>query len=73
MAALSAVSYSTPTIAWRGKVARLMADVQREKPQEGERTGTMRCICGATLTFNIQATGTSRGHCSAGCGVRWSH
>lgn len=66
------MDHEVPTIAWRGKVARLMAAVQQEKPAQGERTGKIRCICGASLTFNIQATGSSRAHCSAGCGVRWT-
>lgn len=64
--------YQSPTIAWRGKLARLMADVQREKPAEGERAGKIRCICGATLHFTIDQAGRSRGHCSSGCGARWS-
>lgn len=63
--------HEVPTIAWRGKLANLVAQVQQQKPQHGERTGSLRCICGATLTYNIQATGLSRGQCSAACGVRW--
>lgn len=63
---------SSPTIAWRGKLANLVAQVQQQKPAQGEHQGRIRCICGATVHFNIQATGTSRGHCAAGCGVRWS-
>lgn len=65
------MTYTSPTIAWRGKVARLLAQVQEHKPEQGERASTLRCICGATLHFNIQSSGISRGHCSAGCGVRW--
>lgn len=67
------MSYTSHTIAWRGKVANLVAQVHQQKPQHGEKQGTIRCICGATVHFNIQATGISRGHCSAGCGVRWCH
>lgn len=63
--------HESPTIAWRGRLARLRADVQQEKPSQGERQGTLRCVCGATFHFNIQSTGLSRGHCSAGCGARW--
>jgi hypothetical protein len=64
--------YQSPTIAWRGKLAHLVAQVQEHKPQHGEQQGTLRCICGGTVHFHIQATGASRGQCSAGCGVRWS-
>lgn len=67
------MAYDSPTIAWRGKLVRLIAQVHEKKPEQGEQQGTMRCICGATLTFNIQSTGISRAHCSAGCGVRWCH
>lgn len=63
--------YQSPTIAWRGKLARLMADVQREKPQDGQRSGRIRCICGSTLSFTIASTGKSSGQCSASCGARW--
>lgn len=59
------------TVAKRGQIARLMAQAQEKRPQHGEVAGTMRCACGATLQFNIQSTGISRGHCIAGCGVRW--
>lgn len=65
--------HESPTIAWRGKVARLIAQVHDQKPAQGEHSSTIRCICGATVHFNIQSTGISRGHCSAGCGVRWCH
>jgi hypothetical protein len=63
----------TPTIAWRGKLVRLVAQVQQQKPEQGEKAGKMKCICGATVHFYIQSTGISRGHCAAGCGVRWFH
>lgn len=62
---------SPPTIAWRGKLALLRADVQKHKPENGERQGTMKCICGASFHFNIQASGISRGQCAAACGARW--
>lgn len=65
------MSYVSPTIAWRGKLANLVAAVQRQRPEHGEKAGTMRCSCGATLHFNVQASGISRGRCSAACGVRW--
>lgn len=61
-----------PTIKQRGQLARLRADVQSQKPPHGELAGKLRCACGATLHFNIQSTGLSRGHCAAGCGVRWT-
>jgi hypothetical protein len=67
------VTFSPPTITWRGQLARLQAQVHQQKPQHGERQGTMRCLCGATLHFTVQSTGLSRGHCSAACGARWCH
>lgn len=67
------MTYQSTTIAWRGKLANLVAQVQQQRPQHGERAGTLRCICGATLHFHIQSNGISRGHCSAGCGARWCH
>lgn len=63
--------YASPTIDWRGRLARLRADVHALKPQHGDHQGTLRCICGASFHFHIQSTGISRGHCSAGCGARW--
>jgi hypothetical protein len=65
--------YQDVTIAQRGKVARLVAAVQEHKPATGEHRSTMKCACGATLHFHIQATGSSRAHCAAGCGIRWAH
>jgi hypothetical protein len=65
--------HESPSTAWRGKLANLVAQVHQLKPEHGEKQGTLRCLCGATLTYNIQATGISRGQCSAGCGVRWCH
>lgn len=62
---------ASPTIAWRGKLARLDAQVQQHRPQQGEYTGRLRCICGAALNFTIQANGSSRARCAAACGVRW--
>lgn len=67
------MSNQSTAIAWRGKLANLVAQVQQHRPQHGEKAGTMRCVCGATLHFNIQSTGISRGFCSAACGVRWSN
>lgn len=66
------MNFAPPTIKRRGQVARLQAAVYQQKPAQGERAATMRCICGATLHFNVQSTGLSRAHCSAGCGVRWA-
>jgi hypothetical protein len=63
--------HDTPTIAWRGRLANLVAQVQQQKPPHGEKRGTIRCVCGATLQFSVQSNGLSRAHCSAGCGVRW--
>lgn len=63
--------FEPPTVRWRGRVANLMAAVYRQRPAHGEASGTLACICGARLLFNIQSTGISRGRCSAGCGVRW--
>jgi hypothetical protein len=65
--------YHDVTIAQRGKVARLVAAVQQHKPATGEHRSTMKCICGATLHFAILSNGISRAHCSAACGIRWSH
>jgi hypothetical protein len=66
------VTYTpSPTIAWRGKLARLRAQVQQHKPEHGERQGRLRCVCGAAFTFTIASNGLSRGHCAAGCGARW--
>lgn len=65
--------YRTPSISWRGKLAKLVAQVHTHKPEEGERAGTMKCICGATLHFTIASTGRSSGQCSAGCPARWAH
>lgn len=67
------MSFQPPKIAWRGRLAQLVAQVHDQKPEHGERAGKLRCICGATLTFTIQADGKSRGQCSAGCGARWCH
>ena len=64
--------FDPPSIAQRGKLAQLVAAVQQQKPQQGEKAGTLRCACGAPLHFNIQSTGISRGHCAAGCGMRWA-
>lgn len=66
-----AMRFEPPTIAWRGQLANLVAAVQRQKPEHGEKDGTMRCACGATLHWNIQASGISRARCSAACGMRW--
>lgn len=66
------MTFTSPTIAKRGKLAHLVAAVQQHKPEHGEKAGTMRCACGATLQFNIQSTGISRGRCTASCGMRWS-
>ena len=65
------MKFTPPTIARRGQLARLQAQVYQQKPANGEHQGTMRCMCGATLHFNIQASGLSRAHCSAACGARW--
>lgn len=63
--------FSPPTIRERGQVAQLMATVHQRRPEHGEAIGTIRCRCGAALTFNIQSNGLSRANCSAACGVRW--
>jgi len=60
------------TIAQRGKLSRMRAEVQQRKPEHGETRGSMRCACGATLHFTIQSTGISYARCSAACGVKWS-
>jgi hypothetical protein len=65
------VTFQVPTIAWRGQLALLRAQVQHERPEQGERAGTLKCVCGATFHFQIQSTGLSRGFCTAACGVRW--
>lgn len=65
--------YQSPSIAWRGKLASLVAQVQQQRPAHGEHRGVLRCICGATCHFVIQSNGISRAHCSAGCPARWSH
>jgi hypothetical protein len=62
---------TAPTIAWRGQLARLRAEVQGHRPEHGERHGRLRCVCGATFTFSIQSNGLSRGQCAAACGARW--
>jgi hypothetical protein len=64
--------YRDVSIARRGQIARLRAEVQQQKTEHGERQGKLRCVCGATFTFNIQASGLSRGQCAAGCGARWT-
>jgi hypothetical protein len=68
----AALRFQPPSIAWRGKLARLRAEAQSHKPEHGEARGQLRCTCGSTIHFNIQSTGISRGRCSAGCGIRWS-
>lgn len=65
------MAYTSTTIAWRGKLANLVAQVQQQKPTQGERTGTVRCFCGAPFHFTIESDGRSRGHCAAACGARW--
>lgn len=62
--------YQPPTVKYYGNVAKAMAAVQAQKPAMGETSGKVPCpACRGNLTFNIQASGLSRGHC--GCGVRW--
>lgn len=65
------MTYVSPTIAQRGKLANLVAAVQQQKPEHGERAGTMQCACGSTLHYVVQANGISRGRCAAACGLRW--
>jgi hypothetical protein len=65
------LNFSPPTIAWRGKVAKLLAEAQAHRPQHGESSGKLKCACGAALHFTIQSNGISRGRCAAACGVRW--
>lgn len=67
----AATRFSPPTIAWRGKLANLRAEVQQHKPDQGEASGKMKCICGSTLHFRIQSNGISWAQCTAGCQARW--
>jgi hypothetical protein len=66
-----AARFEPPTIAWRGKLANLRAAAQGYKPEHGEVTGSLKCMCGARVNFRIQANGLSWGSCTAACGVKW--
>lgn len=48
-----------------------MAEVYEQRPKQGEIEGRLRCVCGASLSFNVQSSGISRGRCTAACGVAW--
>lgn len=63
--------FEPPTIKQRGQRAQAMAAVFARRPAHGEASGTLRCACGGRITFNIQSTGISRGHCTGPCGARW--
>lgn len=58
------------TVKHHGHVAKAMAAVQEKKPAIGEASGKVPCpACRGGLSFNIQASGLSRGRC--GCGLSW--
>ncbi|MBX3653247.1 MAG: hypothetical protein KF686_03620 [Ramlibacter sp.] len=62
--------YQPQTIKQRGQVAKAMAAVYAQKPQNGEAKGRIQCpACNGALNFTVNSTGLSRGHC--GCGMRW--
>jgi ribosomal protein S27AE len=64
--------FEPPTIKERGQVVAAMTAVQQHKPAHGEASGRIRCPrCGAGLQFVVMASGLSRGHCAAACGIRW--
>lgn len=66
------MTYSSPTIAWRGKLADAVHQVQQRRDPQRDVTGRITCpACRASLQFTVQANGLSRGQCTAGCGMRW--
>lgn len=61
-----------PTIAWRGKVARAMDQVQQHRQPGQEVSGRIPCPhCGSPLRFTVLASGQSRGRCAAAGCISW--
>ncbi len=65
------MTFQVPTIKERGQIARTIAAVHAQKPDQGEKTGLLRCVCGSMLRFTVNANGASRATCVSACGVRW--
>lgn len=66
--------YTSTSIAWRGKVADAVNQVQQRRDPERDVTGRIACPhCRSPLLFTIQRDGRSRGQCAASDCIRWSH
>lgn len=67
------MQYTSPTIAWRGKLAQAVNKAHQQRIPTQEVRGTFECPhCRSPLHFVAQANGNTRGQCSSGCGIRWS-
>lgn len=66
------MAYTSPSIAWRGKVAEAVNQVHQRRDVAKDVSGRITCPhCRSPLQFTIQRDGHSRGQClSAGC-IRW--
>jgi hypothetical protein len=66
------MAYTSPTIAWRGKVAAAVDQVHQRRDAAKDVSGRITCPhCRSPLQFTIQRDGHSRGQCVGGCGIRW--
>lgn len=64
--------YESPSLKFRGAVAKAMADVYERRQRDKDVTGTIPCPwCKARVSFTVFPSGKSHGQCSAACGVRW--
>lgn len=64
--------YESPSLKFRGAVARAMSEAYERRQPGKDVSETMKCPwCKSTVSFTVQPTGRSRGQCSSGCGVRW--
>ena len=64
---------TSPTIAWRGKLAQAVHQAHQHRDPEREVSGRIRCpACGSPINFTVQRDGRSRGQCSAAGCMRWS-
>lgn len=66
--------FNSPTIAWRGKLADAVNQVQQRRDPDRDVSGRISCPhCRSPLQFTIQRDGHSRGQCLSGGCVRWCH
>ena len=66
------MTYQGTTVAFRGQVAKAMAEVYERRQPDRDVAGSMPCPrCRSTLSFTVYPSGMSRGRCAQAECLSW--